>query len=864
MSSVYEGKQARLEPVDVMDSSTFEACLQLLHDWNATFHAVPEVSLVDLLDAQAAKTPDATAVYFEEQSLTYAQLHAFANRLAHMLIEDGIGTEQIVAIALPRSLDLVVGLLAVLKTGAAYLPLDTDYPAERLALMLEDAQPIRLITYAALSERFPAKIARVLLDDAVLKSRVSHSSAHPPRDVDRSAAIMPGQAAYVIYTSGSTGRPKGVINTHAGLVNRLLWMQAAYGLDASDVVLQKTPSSFDVSVWEFFWPLLEGAGLLMARPEGHKDPTYLVEMVSRHGVTTMHFVPSMLQAFLETPGASHCGSLRRIICSGEALPKSLQVLLHRTLPCELHNLYGPTEAAIDVTAWTCQADDAGATVPIGRPIWNTQVYVLDEDFRPVLAGDVGELYLAGQGLARGYLGRAGLTAERFIANPFGGDGSRMYRTGDLARWRPDGVLEYLGRTDQQVKLRGFRIELGEIEAALLACDGIREAAVIVREDMPGDKRLVAYVVPSASQALPALRMLDMNKSLVGSSGGASRLHKLPNGLTVFHQNPNETRFIYDEIFKEEVYLKHGIQIRDGDCVVDVGANIGLFSLFVAQYWPNATIHAFEPLPPIFDALQNNAALYGLNGKVYDCGLSDCSREVVFHFYPNDTVISSSATSPEEARQLVRSYLRNQEQGGEESIDDAELDALLDMRLQFQSYTCRLRSLSEIIAENAIERIDLLKIDVEGAEQDVLNGIRSDDWAKIQQIVVEVHDVAGRLADVEHQLASHGFVTEREQESQLRATDVYNLYARRPSPGVGERRQMPRSDWTWADVETLMRDLRVQVSARLPDFMIPSAWVVLDVFPLMLNGKLNRAALPAPDPGAQLRAANKTLEVAVGR
>ena len=300
--------------------------------------------------------------------------------------------------------------------------------------------------------------------------------------------------AYVIYTSGSTGMPKGVMNEHRGIVNRLIWMQQSYGLDMQDVVLQKTSFGFDVSVWEFFWPLFTGARLAMARPEGHKDPAYLVETMRRNGITTIHFVPSMLQVFLDHAEVAQCSALRRVMCSGEALPSALVQRLRERIPqAILHNLYGPTEAAVDVTAWTCPPDKIPASIPIGRPIANTRIYMLDGHGQPVPVGVAGELYIGGVQVARGYLNRPELTAERFVQDPFSAEaGARMYRTGDLGRWLADGTIEFLGRNDFQVKIRGFRIELGEIEARLAEYAGMREAVVVAREDAPGDKRLVAY------------------------------------------------------------------------------------------------------------------------------------------------------------------------------------------------------------------------------------------------------------------------------------------------------------------------------------------------------------------------------------
>jgi amino acid adenylation domain-containing protein len=459
---------APLHTLDFVDDS--ERMALLSSGTGPTVARSPQ-TVVDAFEAQVALRPDAVAVTFEGTSLTYAELNARANQWAHHLVGRGIGREALVGVSLPRSLDLVVALWAVLKAGAAYVPFDPDYPRERLDFMRRDAN-----------------VAFML--DAPPIDAVAQEPATNPRVVRD-----PRSLAYVIYTSGSTGQPKGAMNSHAGLLNRLLWMQETYPLDASDVVLQKTPFSFDVSLWEFFWAHMVGARLAVARPDGHKDPLYLAATIRRERVTTLHFVPSMLAAFLEYDSA--LPALRRVICSGEALSADLEKRFYRLSGAELHNLYGPTEASIDVTAWSCPRGGSGGSVPIGRPIANTQALVLDDRFLPAPVGVPGELCLGGVQLARGYLGRPALTAEKFVPHPFA-ESERLYRTGDLARLRDDGAIEYLGRLDHQVKLRGFRIELGEIEARLAPL--VKDCVVIVREDIPGDKRLVAYVVGGESAA----------------------------------------------------------------------------------------------------------------------------------------------------------------------------------------------------------------------------------------------------------------------------------------------------------------------------------------------------------------------------
>ncbi len=469
---------------------------QVLVEFNDTAAEFPQDALIhELFEQQAAATPDAVAVVFEDRSLTYSELDARANQLAHELVALGIQPDDRVAICAERSLEMVVGLVGILKAGGAYVPLDPTYPAERLQYMLQDAAPKALLTQQALLQSLPATDVRTLvLDSDALRMELSARPASSPDA--RSRGLTVRNLAYVIYTSGSTGMPKGVLNEHQGVVNRLCWAQSEYRLQHDDRVLQKTPFGFDVSVWEFFLPLLAGARLVMARPGGHQDPAYLTEVIAREEITTLHFVPSMLPAFLTQADSRNGKTLRRVLCSGEALPHgAVQDVADRLPHVELHNLYGPTEAAVDVTAWHCRPGQYGQTVPIGRPIANTQIYILDAHQEPVPVGVEGELYIGGVQVARGYLNRPELTAERFLRDPFSAaPNARMYKTGDLARWLADGNVEYLGRNDFQVKIRGFRIELGEIEAKLIQCAGVREAVVIAREEVAGDKRLVAYVV----------------------------------------------------------------------------------------------------------------------------------------------------------------------------------------------------------------------------------------------------------------------------------------------------------------------------------------------------------------------------------
>jgi surfactin family lipopeptide synthetase A len=477
---------------------------QIVIDWNNTQTSYGEErGLHVLFAAQAAQQPDALAVVFDPRTdqslnlqLTYRELNRRANQLARRLRRLGIGTDDLVGVCLERSAEMVIALLGVLKAGGAYVPLDPTYPRDRLTTISDDARVPVILTQSWLVASLPQHTAHIICLDTAWTDLASEQDTNP------ASTPADDRLAYVIYTSGSTGRPKGVMNSQRGILNRLLWGQAAYQLTPSDRLLQKTPFSFDVSVGEFFWPLTTGACLVLAQPEGHKDSAYIVRTILEQQITTVHFVPSMFQIIVREPELETCRSLRRVMCSGEALPLDMQKRFWTRLATGIHNLYGPTEAAIEVTYWDCTAQSPYPFVPIGRPIANTQIYLLDAALQPVPIGEPGELCIGGIGLARGYFNRPDLTAERFVPHPFSSQpGARLYRTGDLARYLPDGNIEFLGRLDFQVKVRGFRIELGEIEAALRQHPVIRDAVVVAQESGSGDKRLVAYVAADLTQLL---------------------------------------------------------------------------------------------------------------------------------------------------------------------------------------------------------------------------------------------------------------------------------------------------------------------------------------------------------------------------
>ncbi|HEX2094410.1 MAG TPA: amino acid adenylation domain-containing protein, partial [Longimicrobiaceae bacterium] len=501
LEGMVAGPEQRVERLALLPE---EERVQVVEAWNATRAEYPaHLCVHQLFETQAERTPDAVAVVYEGEALTYSELNQRANRLAHYLAGRGVGPDVRVGLCLERSLEMVVGVLAVLKAGGAYVALDPEYPEDRLRHMLADSEPAVLLAHCVLAARFAGMhVPVVALDrDASSWATLPGTNPHHP-------TLGPDHLVYVIYTSGSTGRPKGVMNVHRNVVNRITGIQASWKLGAHESVLQNASLSFDVSAYEIFWPLMMGARVVMTRPEGHKDPDYLVQTIRRNGVGTASFVPSMLRIFLEHPEVESCTSLARVPCGGEALPGVLVQRFYQRLPnARLFNRYGPSEAATAVTECSRAADETRASVPIGRPMPNARVYVLDRAGEPVPPGVAGELYVGGAGVGRGYLARPELTAERFVADPFGGEpGARLYRTGDRARWLRDGRIEFLGRNDFQVKVRGFRVELEEIEARLREHPEVREAAVVAREDTPGDRRLVAYYVGVAGKVgVEALR-----------------------------------------------------------------------------------------------------------------------------------------------------------------------------------------------------------------------------------------------------------------------------------------------------------------------------------------------------------------------
>ncbi|MEO6196445.1 MAG: non-ribosomal peptide synthase/polyketide synthase [Thermoanaerobaculia bacterium] len=813
---------------------------RLLVEWNGRAAGFPAGQpLHRLFEAQGRLTPDALAVSAGGEELTFAELEARAQRLARHLQKLGVVPEIPVVLALERSADLVVAVVGALKAGAVFVPLDPLQPQERLALMLDEVRaagdPV-ILAHRRMVPLLPATgLPVVVLDDAETAAAIAAESAAGP-----SVEVDPEALAYMIFTSGSTGRPKGTMLRHRGAANLAAALDAAvYAGQAPGLrVSVNAPLAFDAAIKQVI-QLLLGRSLHPVPDEVRADGEALLAFLERQRVEVLDCTPSQLRLLLAAGLLERRDlPLRLVLIGGEAIDAGLWDRLAACDSIAFWNVYGPTECTVDATA--CRV--AGPAPTIGGPLANVEAYVLDDRLQPVPPGMPGELVLGGAGVARGYLNRPDLTAAKFIPNPFRGGGERLYRTGDKVRHRPDGTLEFLGRIDLQVKVRGYRIELEEIEAVLCEHPGVAEAVVAVREEGPGDVRLAAYVVPRHRYAAQV--------------DGRPR-HELPNRMSVVEQNRNETDYLYREIFDERCYVRHGVELPDDACIFDVGANIGMFTLFAHQECARPRVFAFEPLEPIFEVLRINCDLYAPGTRLFPFGLSDGERVERFTFYPRYTMMSGQSlyARPDSEVEVVKRYLENQRAAGsaEASVLIEEAEALLAGRFEGRMIEARLRRLSDVLRETGIERIDLLKVDVQRAELDVLRGIDDADWERIDQVVMEVHDAPGdesegRVPEILALLADRGFDAVAEQDELLHGTDRHNLYAVRQGIARRERGRGPRQA-VEVPRELTAAELRDLLRRRLPEPMVPASLTLLEKLPLNRNGKVDRAALPAPESAA---------------
>ncbi len=797
---------------------------QQLVSWNSTEREwTGATNIVERFTAQARRTPDAVAVVQNEQRLTYAELEARANQLAHHLRVMGAGPEVRVALCVSRSPEMIVGLLGILKAGASYVPIDVSYPPDRISYMLEDAVTALVITEKCWSETLPVQWAQIVCIDSDWQE-ISAQPVEPP-DV----AIAPESLAYMIYTSGSSGQPKGVMLTHGGLHNLALSIIEAFGVQQGTVVLQFASLSFDVATWEWAMTLLAGGKLVLVPPDVQMVGDSMIDLVRREKIEVWSLPASVLAAM---PTAD-LPALRTLCVGGETF--STDLLERWSKGRSFFNAYGPTETTVGATI--SNALSKGDLPFIGRAMSNIQVHVLDAAGRWGGPGVIGELYIGGVGVGRGYFNKPAATADKFVPDPFSREpGARLYRTGDRVRWRNEGQLDFISRIDNQVKIRGFRIEPGEIEAVLETHPGVQQAMVSVRQDHAGGRSLVAYVVPKQSSPRPA----------PGS-------FTLPNGMSIAQKNRYETEILYDEIFVRESYLRNGIKLPADGCVFDVGANIGMFTIFASLKCDKGKVFSFEPIPPIYEDLQANLKWCAGEVKIFPIALSDRRGTAQFTYFPRNAAMSARTdyVSPVEETEVIRQSLINQSESGMDHAGELlkHVDSLLAGRFEGEVVNCEMRRLSDVMKEEKIDHIDLLKIDVERSELDVLKGIDAADWPKIDQIVLEVHNrVANqsetRAAEIRELLTQNGLEVTVDEDDLLKGANIFMLYARRSSARKAQSapiqsRAVIPSAVTGIDIDQVRKFLQ----EKLPAHMVPSEIAAVRTLPRLPNGKLDRSRLP---------------------
>jgi len=811
----------------------------LLQELNATGAEYPKDRLIhELFEEQARLRPEAVAVVHEGEQLTYAELNAEANALARRLRKEGVQADSLVGLLAGRSLEMIVGILGVLKAGGAYVPIDPEYPKERIEHMLGDSGCRVLLRNVELPEGMEFNGAVVDLGT---------EESHAAESGDLAGAGCSGDLAYVIYTSGSTGKAKGVCVEHRNLVNYILGMGERLGWEPGLAHASVSTVAADLGNTVIFGALAGGGCLHVVSYECSTNGSKLAEYLARERIDVLKIVPSHLMALQGERGVERVFPRRHLILGGEAsLLEWIERMRAQGGTCAVHNHYGPTETTVGVLTYdvgNVLEPTRSGTLPLGRPLPNARIYIVDRCLQPVPIGVAGELCIGGHGVARGYLRRGALTAERFVADPFGPEaGGRLYRTGDSARYLASGEIEFLGRRDDQVKVRGYRIEPGEIEAILREHPGVLKSVALAREAGKGDVRITAYIVPRDH----------------GQAELAGRpVHMLPNGLRVAHLNRNETEYIYREIFVLQAYLRHGIRIRDGDCIVDAGANIGLFTVFASQVARNLRLLAFEPNPVAFERLEANARAHGRGVKCFPVGLSDRNKAAEMTFFEGFSLLSGFYADAAVERDVVRKFALNQSAAAESQSATGEfseqIDHLLDDRFKARRVEAKLRTLSSVIEEEALDQIDLLKINVEKSELDVLRGIKAADWRRIRQMVIEV-DQKKDIGVITSLLEQHEYEILIEQDALLNGTELCYVYAIRPSAAGRLVREQQAADSIPldpipADEWLTPAGLREYAGRRLPSPMIPSCFVLLKELPLTANGKVDRKKLPEPEEGS---------------
>ena len=811
----------------------------LLFEFNNTVAGYPAgTTVLDLFEEQVKNAPDTAAVLFEKECLSYRQLDEKSNQLANYLRQSGkIQAGDMIGIMLDRSERMIISILGILKSGGVYVPIDPGYPPARKSFIIKDTGINLLITQIDFTydlDYFTGDIFAIDVQLDVLDTPAERLEI--PRLIN--------YPAYVIYTSGSTGAPKGCAITHHNLFNYIYWANNYYFKGAGKPCFGLfTSLSFDLTVTSIFCCLTQGGRLTVYRQEEEIQDILRHSFSEDSGIDSIKLTPSHINLLEDLRVNGH--NIARAIVGGEEVTgRHIQLLKQANPAMEIYNEYGPTETTVGCVVARLQP---GIPVLIGKPVANTAIYVLDGGGRLCGTGIAGELYISGEGVGQGYLNNVELTAVRFVADPFR-EGWRMYRTGDQGRWVPEGQLEFMGRKDQQIKIRGYRIEPGEIEAVMQSHPAVREALVLTRKDAEGNNDLLAFYTCQREAGALSGKVTANRKR--GLPEGA-RLYELAGNISLYAYNKTELEFVYEEVFVDGCYTKNGLVIPAGGCIVDIGANIGMFSVFAALQHADLDIYSFEPLPPTFELLKLNTALYSERIKIFNIGISDREETVDFTYFPNATVLSSRYSEGTDITDIVRQTIHNQEKATGQQASESEINELLKDRLVTRTYPCKLMTLSQIIRDYHIERIDYLKIDVEKSEMDVLNGIAEEDWKKIRQIALEIHDIDGRKEQMLKELSRHGFHTHVSQGTYLDGTNLYDVYAISedallyPYPVTETRATNGQSR---EDAGTIRSSIERLLKTQLPSYMMPHHIIPVDQLPLTANGKVDKAVLLALDDG----------------
>ncbi|MDP5138364.1 amino acid adenylation domain-containing protein, partial [Rheinheimera baltica] len=814
----------------------------LLHTWNQTDAPYPmDKTLAQLFEAQVEKTPNNIALVFEGEELTYQQLNQRANQLACAIRENyqlQTGTplqpDTLIALYFDRSLEMIISIMAVLKAGGAYVPISPEYPQARTQFVLEDTQSVLVLTQQQHVARLTEWIAELANPPSLLDTDDLACFSHHPQ-ANLKPMSGPSDLAYVIYTSGTTGQPKGVMIEHRNVSHYVQSLKHSLTEDIINVDFSSN-YCFDLSVSTNLCPLLLGKRILIYGGDITDINSYQRHII-RHQVDFIKTTPSLATITLSNPKIK----IKTLLLGGEELTnKHVKELSHYAQ--FIFDEYGPTESTVGALLAQKTYDIKNG---IGKAYANIQLYNLSNSLLLTPIGSSGELYIGGAGLARGYLNQPALTKEKFIDNPFATEAdkakgyTRLYKTGDLVRWLPDGNLEFLGRIDRQVKLRGHRIELDEIESVIGKVSGLKNNAVKLDTSDKDNPKIVAYGVVDDKKFPACFNTVAM---LIKQDVHEEQLHRLANGIEVCGLNRSESEHLHDEIFMNHAYDKFNISINEGDCIFDVGANIGMFSIFIMTKVNDVKIFAFEPIPKTCNVLKINMDIFGQGRVIAKClGLSDTEKQAEFNFYPEVSVISGINKDRGDNIELVKNYIKNTnaEIDNGTILTNDILDELLKSKLVEEKVLVELSTVSAQIKANKIEKIDLLKIDVERSEIDVLSGIEPQDWGKIKQVVIEVHDVNNSLDIAIQILKKQGFIVDIDQEDALINTELYNVYARR---NTLPKKQSTIDDSSWLSRYEFKKQTLEVLAETLPSHMVPSTLILLDKLPLTSNGKTDYNSL----------------------